>query len=66
MDKKIIIGIGIIALILLAVFVIKPKNNLVIYSVWPSISVLTVFTTLRFFKKPLLIEAVFWYIYVIK
>ncbi|MCX6720378.1 MAG: nitrophenyl compound nitroreductase subunit ArsF family protein [Candidatus Staskawiczbacteria bacterium] len=29
MDKKIIIGVGIIVLILLAVFVIKPKNNLI-------------------------------------
>jgi hypothetical protein len=29
MDKKIIICIGIIALILLAVFVVKPKNNLI-------------------------------------
>jgi len=29
MDKKIIIGVGVIALILLAVFVVKPKNNLI-------------------------------------
>ena len=29
MDKKIIIGVGVIALILLAVFVVKPKNSLV-------------------------------------
>lgn len=28
MDKKIIIGIGVIALILIAIFVVKPKNNL--------------------------------------
>jgi hypothetical protein len=27
MDKKIIIGIGVIALILFAIFVVKPKNN---------------------------------------
>ncbi len=29
MDKKIIIGVGIIALILLTVFVVKPKNTLI-------------------------------------
>jgi len=27
MDKKIIIGIGVIALILIAIFIVKPKNN---------------------------------------
>jgi hypothetical protein len=29
MNKKIFIGVGVIALILLAVFVVKPKNNLI-------------------------------------